>query len=65
MIHVKQAQNELICCICHHRIRKGDVLVISIEPGDDGQMAWRYLHIWCDAYRRNKQIGPYRRRLLS
>ena len=50
VIQAKQGGD--ICAHCGRPIRAGSVFVIRPVPYKTGQVAWVFMHIWCDAQRR-------------
>lgn len=58
MFQVIQArQGGDLCAACGKAIRPGTVFVIKPIPlkGHEGQYAYVYMHLWCDARRRGAQ----------
>lgn len=53
MFTVLQAKKSTdLCCYCGKEIRRGTVFVIKPIPIQNGQYAYGYMHLWCDAMTR-------------
>lgn len=49
-----------VCGLCGKPIRPGTVFVIRHIEGKNGQFAWIFAHLWCDAARRGAQRVKHR-----
>lgn len=48
-----------VCALCGREIRPGTVFVIKPVPYQNGQFAWIFAHLWCDAARRGARPVRY------